>query len=117
LARPIIHVALVDAGAVGEIDNGGTTDDATPTFSGYGEPFARLEIYDNGVTIGDTEIGEDGTWSFAVSESLTLGEHLFSVAVAGVMSDPFALTVSAPGAGEPMAGDLLLDELLQPGSC
>ncbi|NKI70287.1 hypothetical protein GN109_12740 [Collimonas pratensis] len=136
LDRPIINVALVDADANGEIDNGGTTDDATPTFSGYGEPFARLEIYDNGVAIGDTKIGEDGIWSFTVSESLVLGEHLITVAVAGVMSDPFALTVSVPDAGghaiDPVLdtttaaiasgdqvdgatlGNLVLDELLQP---
>ncbi|HWX02010.1 Ig-like domain-containing protein [Collimonas sp.] len=114
LARPIINLALADAGAIGEIDNGGTTDDATPTFSGYGEPFARLEIYDNGLAIGDTEIGEDGIWSFTVSESLALGEHSITVAVAGVMSDPFALTVSFPEADEPAADGLALDELLQP---
>ncbi|PFH08137.1 hypothetical protein BCF11_0489 [Collimonas sp. PA-H2] len=101
LEKPVIKAAMNDAGAAGEIDDGGTTADATPTFSGYGEPFARLTIYDNGLPIGDTAIGSDGIWSFTVRERLDPGEHQFIVDVAGVMSDPFMLTVSAPEADRP----------------
>lgn len=108
LVKPVINAATDDLGAVGEIAAGGTTDDTTPTFSGYGEPFARLALYDNGVSIGDTSIEPDGRWSLTVSEPLDSGEHSFTVVVAGVASDPFMLTISAPGTGGP-AIDAVLD--------
>ena len=109
LAKPVINAAADSGSAAGELEDGGSTDDATPMFSGYGEPFARLTVYDNGLPIGDAEIGADGRWSFTVSEALDLGTHAFAVAVAGAMSDVFMLTIDAPADGGPEI-DALLDD-------
>ncbi|AZE56831.1 T1SS secreted agglutinin RTX [Pseudomonas synxantha] len=64
-----------DKGAVGGVDdnvgnnqglieNGGSTDDRTPTFTGDGRPGTSVEIIDNGKTIGTAIVGEDGKWEY-----------------------------------------------------
>ncbi|AZE73546.1 T1SS secreted agglutinin RTX [Pseudomonas synxantha] len=48
----------------GLIENGGSTDDRTPTFTGEGKPGTSVEIIDNGKTIGTAIVGEDGKWEY-----------------------------------------------------
>ncbi|MEW5562070.1 BapA/Bap/LapF family large adhesin [Enterobacter asburiae] len=58
---------------VGNVLNGGSTNDTTPTFSGTGEVGSTITIY-NGITnIGTATVGEGGTWSFTPSTPLTDG--------------------------------------------
>ena len=61
----------------GEITSGATTDDDTPTLSGKGKKGEVVKIYDNdGKTpIGETVVGEDGTWSFTPNPPLKGGDH------------------------------------------
>ncbi|CAM1657550.1 Ig-like domain-containing protein [Bartonella apis] len=61
----------------GEITSGSTTDDDTPTLSGKGKKGEVVKIYDNdGKTpIGETVVGDDGTWSFTPNPPLKGGDH------------------------------------------
>lgn len=61
----------------GEITSGSTTDDDTPTLSGKGKKGEVVKIYDNdGKTpIGETIVGDDGTWSFTPNPPLKGGDH------------------------------------------
>ena len=99
--KPTIDSAFDDFGVVGEIANGGSTDDTTPTLRGHGQPFSAVTVYDHDVRVGSAYTGPDGSWSFNVSNQLALGEHSFTVVGAGVTSEPFTLTVSAPDSPKP----------------
>ncbi|MDN8552380.1 Ig-like domain-containing protein [Citrobacter werkmanii] len=52
---------------VGNVASGGTTNDTTPTFSGKGEPGSTITIYNNGSEIGQTTVGDNGSWTFTPS--------------------------------------------------
>ncbi|MFJ2713268.1 Ig-like domain-containing protein, partial [Pseudomonas sp. NPDC087346] len=91
----------------GPIDNGGFTDDTTPTLSGGGQqPGDTVSIYDDGALIGTAQVGADGNWSFTPDPPLNEGEHEFTMVVtdpagnASDPSDPYIVTVdfSAPAA-------------------
>ena len=101
-AKPVIDAAFDDFGAVGELLNGSTTDDATPTLRGHGEPNSQAEIYDNGKFIGYANPDDSGNWTFHIYKALEQGEHVFTVAGSGVVSEPFTLTVGAPDGIKPV---------------
>lgn len=89
-----IDSAYDDAGQAGELLNGSSTDDVTPTLRGHAESNIPVFIYDNGQHIGVAFSDADGSWTFNTSQ-LQQGEHVFTVDVGdGVISDPFALNVS-----------------------
>ncbi|MCH7336873.1 Ig-like repeat protein Blp2 [Acinetobacter sp. NIPH 2699] len=101
--KPILEKVVDDVGDVkGAITAGGSTDDARPTLSGRGEAKAVLTIYDNGQPIGTVTVGNDGKWSFELSQDLALGSHnitLTQTDAAGntsEISDSFSFTVVAP---------------------
>lgn len=54
-------------------------DKALPTVTGSGAPGALIHVYDQGVEIGTTTVGKDGTWSFTPTSRLPDGEHSYSV--------------------------------------
>ena len=49
--------------------------DPTPTISGTAEPGAVIEIFVDGEKVDEVTAGEDGTWSYEVTEELATGEH------------------------------------------
>jgi hypothetical protein len=59
--------------------DGSRTADSTPTLTGTGEPGSRLDVKIDGVTVGTTTIGADGTWSLVVTTPLSTGVHTTSV--------------------------------------
>ena len=77
-----------DVGPVqGRIDDGSTTDDAQPTYTGriteagLSEGVASVNIYDKGVLIGSAAVDQSsGAWSFTPSVALASGGHSFTVA-------------------------------------
>lgn len=93
-----------DAGdLIGTVENGGSTDDTTPTLTGtLGAALGAgqtVEIYNGGVKIGDAVV--NGTsWSFTPSPALAEDSYSFSTAIvegglALVESDPYALGITA----------------------
>ncbi|MFV7530393.1 Ig-like domain-containing protein [Enterobacter mori] len=74
--KPVLGSATDDVGTIrGDLSNGGTTDDANPTFNGSAEPGSRVDIYDNGEHIGSTVADDKGAWQFTPTTPLPEGEH------------------------------------------
>ncbi|EPR88411.1 hypothetical protein L313_2465 [Acinetobacter haemolyticus CIP 64.3 = MTCC 9819] len=101
--KPILEKVVDDVGAVkGPISTGGSTDDARPTLSGRGEAKAVLTIYDNGQPIGTVTVGNDGKWSFEITQDLALGSHKITLTQTDAagntseVSDAFNFTVVPP---------------------
>ncbi|WP_202306893.1 BapA/Bap/LapF family large adhesin [Dryocola clanedunensis] len=97
---PQILLAQGDvAGTPADITNGGSTQSGDPLLSGKGEAGAKIEIFENGVSLGTTTVLGDGTWSLTPAPALGQGTHtLTAVATdvagnAGVPSTGFTLTV------------------------
>ncbi|MBK5143706.1 Ig-like domain repeat protein, partial [Budviciaceae bacterium BWR-B9] len=65
----------------GELKNGDTTDDATPTFSGQAEAGSIVTIYNDGVAIGSAKVGENGSWTFTPTTDLPDGNYKFTTTV------------------------------------
>ncbi|MBI3904393.1 MAG: Biofilm associated protein A, partial [Pseudomonas fluorescens] len=84
----------------GLIENGGSTDDTSPTFTGTGTPGNTVIIKDNGQVIGEVVIGTDGNWLFTPTTPLPEGAHSIVV----TEKDPSG-NVSAPSDGF----DLIVD--------
>ncbi|WP_109441682.1 Ig-like repeat protein Blp2 [Acinetobacter haemolyticus] len=108
--KPILEKVVDDVGAVkGPISTGGSTDDARPTLSGRGEAKAILTIYDNGQPIGTVTVGNDGKWSFEITQDLALGSHKITLTQTDAagntseVSDAFNFTVVAPATTNKMA--------------
>ncbi|MTH48529.1 type I secretion C-terminal target domain-containing protein, partial [Escherichia alba] len=73
---PVINGVTDDVGPiVGSLTSGQTTNDPRPGFTGTGEPGAVINVYDNGVAIGSTTVGDNGTWSFTPTTDLAQGNH------------------------------------------
>ncbi|WP_354648880.1 Ig-like domain-containing protein [Enterobacter cloacae] len=107
--KPTIDAALDDVGSVqGNLANGGTTDDPTPTLSGKAEAGSTVKIYDQNGLLGEVTAKADGTWSFSPVAKLPEGEHRFHVTATdkagntSVASDDFVLTLdyTAPDASK-----------------
>lgn len=105
----------------GSIENGGTTDDKTPTFSGGGlEPGDTVIIIDNGTEIGTAIVGEDGKWEFTPEEpGLEDGQHDIVVVIkdpAGNESEPsdppYVIIIDPNAPGKPGAGTGGIDDVL-----
>ncbi|WP_265349270.1 Ig-like domain-containing protein, partial [Enterobacter hormaechei] len=104
-----IDAALDDVGSVqGNLANGGTTDDPTPTLSGKAEAGSTVKIYDQNGLLGEVTAKADGTWSFSPVAKLPEGEHRFHVTATdragntSSASDDFVLTLdyTAPDASK-----------------
>ena len=50
-------------------------DSPTPTISGTAEPGATVEIFIDGEKVDEVTAGEDGTWTYEVTEDLGEGDH------------------------------------------
>ncbi|MFY9995004.1 MAG: Ig-like domain-containing protein [Leclercia sp.] len=73
---PSIIIADDDVGSItGSLADNQTTDDPRPTFTGSGEPGAKITIYDNGVAIGTVMVTADGSWTFTPTADLSDGFH------------------------------------------
>ncbi|HEM6741516.1 TPA: BapA prefix-like domain-containing protein [Citrobacter farmeri] len=74
----------------GPLNDGGQTNDTTPTLSGTGETGSIVTILNNGVPIGAAEV-IDGVWSFTPDSDLVEGHYNFTVTAkdaAGNTSQP-----------------------------
>lgn len=54
---------------------GESVTDTTPTITGTADPNATVEIFVDGVKVGETVADAQGSWSFDTTEALDLGEH------------------------------------------
>ncbi|WP_277967427.1 Ig-like domain-containing protein, partial [Pantoea trifolii] len=96
---------------MGPIENGGWTNDDTPTFSGGGQtPGDTIIIIDNGEEIGSVIVGEDGRWEFTPNPPMEDGQHSVEIIArdpAGNRSepsDPWVIIVDTEIPGKPGDG-------------
>ncbi|EOX8953709.1 Ig-like domain-containing protein [Enterobacter hormaechei] len=116
--KPTIDAALDDVGSVqGNLANGGSTDDPTPTLSGKAEAGSTVKIYDQNGLLGEVTAKADGTWSFSPVAKLPEGEHRFHVTATdragntSAASDDFVLNLdyTAPEASKVSITDVVDD--------
>lgn len=100
--------ALDDAGlTTGDIAPGGITDDSTPTLYGKSNSGGIVKIYEGTVLLGQTVVGEDGSWHFTPDVALSEGTHNLHATVTTAAhgessaSDAFTLTVDLTPPGTP----------------
>ncbi|ELP2150208.1 hypothetical protein ABG49_004967, partial [Salmonella enterica subsp. enterica serovar Soerenga] len=78
--KPIITQVLDDVESfTGPLVNGQTTNDNRPTLSGTAEAGARVEVFDNGVSLGLATLQPNGGWTFTPSQNLGEGAHRLTV--------------------------------------
>ena len=78
-AKPSFVVSDHKGDSQGVLSANATTDDATPTFSGTGQPGATIQIKDaKGNTIASAMVGKDGAWSVKLPTQSD-GTHSWSV--------------------------------------
>ena len=93
---------------VGSIENGGSTDDTTPTFTGTGTPGSTIIIKDGDKPIGEVIVDKDGNWEFTPDTPLAEGDHSIVIVEkdpAGNESNPspdfeFIIDLTAPAQSE-----------------
>ncbi|MBY4838458.1 hypothetical protein K5Y32_18730 [Pantoea sp. DY-15] len=93
---PVLDRIYDDVGAgIGDLSNGSKTNDNQPTLYGTGIAGHKVEVFDNGVLIGEAPIAADGSWNFTPGSKLAEGAHTFSVAHKGsdVKSPVWDITV------------------------
>ncbi|EGO2451742.1 BapA prefix-like domain-containing protein [Salmonella enterica] len=98
--KPIITQVLDDVESfTGPLVNGQTTNDNRPTLSGTAEAGARVEVFDNGVSLGLATLQPNGGWTFTPSQNLGEGAHRLTV-----------IATDAKGNASPAASfDLVVD--------
>ncbi|WP_236172807.1 Ig-like domain-containing protein [Pseudomonas pseudonitroreducens] len=67
----------------GDIQPGGSTDNAKPEIIGTGKPHVTITIYDGSSLLGTTTVQGDGTWTFTPPQALTLGTHSITAIATG----------------------------------
>ncbi|WP_449466931.1 Ig-like domain-containing protein [Stenotrophomonas humi] len=75
---------------VGFIQNGRYTDDATPTISGRGVAGEKIQIMVDGVSVGFTQVDENGRWKYTPDTGLEDGLRSLSavaISAAGIPSE------------------------------
>ncbi|WP_245609635.1 Ig-like domain-containing protein, partial [Trabulsiella guamensis] len=75
----------------GPVNDGDTTDDQSPTFSGTAQAGDIITVIDNGVVLGSAVAGDDGKWTYTPETPLAKGEHEVTTTVtdpAGNTSEP-----------------------------
>jgi VCBS repeat-containing protein len=77
---PVLDTVLDDvAPSTGNLSNGQSTNDSTPTLSGTGEIGSIINIFNNGVLLGVAPVDGTGHWTFTPLLPLLNGEHNFTL--------------------------------------
>ncbi|WP_058535680.1 Ig-like domain-containing protein [Legionella saoudiensis] len=103
---PILTDVISNVAPTGPINNGGTTNDTQPTFSGTAEAGDLISVYDGSTLIGTTTAAADGSWTFTPPIPLAEGAHSFTFTATnagGSTSTPtapfnFTVDTTAPAA-------------------
>jgi hypothetical protein len=68
------------APVLGNVGDGGVTNDATPVISGSGIVGAVVNVYDNNSLVGTANVDAGGHWAMLVPVNLVEGAHSFTAA-------------------------------------
>ncbi|EJF89278.1 Ig-like domain repeat protein [Bartonella tamiae] len=69
LAPVITSVYDDQPNVVGNVENGHTTDDKTPTVQGTGKASEIIEVFVNGQSAGTVIVGSDGNWELTIGNN------------------------------------------------
>lgn len=115
---PVLSGLYDDVGSVtGLIAKGGRTDDTTPTLNGTGTKGNVIEIWDGEKKIGETTVGENGTWSFTPGTALSAGDHSITTrerngsGVVGESSEAWKFTVDLTAPAKGTIGGMIDDSV------
>ncbi|MDR3503314.1 MAG: Ig-like domain-containing protein [Legionella sp.] len=75
---PVLSGLTSNVPPTGQINNGGTTNDAQPTANGTGVTGTVISADDNGTPMGTTTVDAAGNWTFTPPSPLTDGPHSFT---------------------------------------
>jgi large repetitive protein len=82
---PVIATLNDNVGTLtGNLTNGKSTDDATPTLSGTAQPNSTVTLYNNGVAMGTASTDINGNWTFT-TPALGEGSHAFTATATNVV--------------------------------
>ncbi|MEA5666804.1 Ig-like domain-containing protein [Stenotrophomonas sp. MH1] len=111
--KPAITSVLDDVGSeVGEIQNGGVSDDRQPQVKGSAEAGSTVVLFDAGVEIGRTTADVNGHWSITPATPLSKGTHTLTVQAidaignGSTLSDAFGFVTEVNGNDHPAALEL-----------
>jgi hypothetical protein len=96
---PEIEFILDNVGKGGYVEKNGTTDDDTPKLSGTAEPNSLVQIFDNGIKIGERRVSSTGYWEFTPVNPAYLvnGNHSFVVKSSnGTETEAWNIVVKVP---------------------
>ena len=71
----VIDTDAPDAPVITDPDDGSTTNDATPTITGTGEPGATVTVEVDGDEVGEATVDGTGNWELPLTDALDDGEH------------------------------------------
>ncbi|MDD2856208.1 MAG: Ig-like domain-containing protein [Desulfuromonadaceae bacterium] len=114
--KPIItsindNVALV----TGNVVNGGTTNDSTPTLSGIAEANSMVTLYDGAVTLASVTADATGKWSYTTAALADNSDHNYSVTATdaagnvSIASDLYSIHIDTTPPLTPLIGGLMDD--------
>ncbi|WP_285403610.1 Ig-like domain-containing protein, partial [Pseudomonas sp. MEJ086] len=111
-------VVIDDAGSVtGNVaDNGGVTDDNTPTYQGTGEAGATINLVINGAAVISVLVDSDGNWSYTAPLAVADGDYTVVVTqadTAGNVSAPVSTTFTV-STGSVELPTLVVSDNLEP---
>ncbi|VTP75415.1 Uncharacterised protein [Leclercia adecarboxylata] len=76
---------------IGNLLNGQSTDDTTPTLTGTAQPSSTITLYDNNVLLATVTTNSAGVWTWTPTVPLSNGPHAFT-ATAGNAAGTSAVT-------------------------
>ena len=114
---PTIERVYDDVGMLqGQLGQGDSTDDTTPTLSGKAEAGSTVHVYDNAQLLGSVVADVNGNWSYTPSPPLHNGGHAFVVTSqdkagnTSAGSAPFAIVVDTVPPAKPVIESVYDDQ-------
>ena len=112
-AQPgMAHAVLNDnvGSVLGEIMDGGFTDDTKPDYDGIAEENTTVRIFVNSSLVAELPVNDDGTWRYTPANDLEDGQYTYQTKVVndvgkeGPLSAPFRFTVDTTAPSAPVIG-------------
>ncbi|WP_418936793.1 BapA/Bap/LapF family large adhesin [Leclercia adecarboxylata] len=76
---PVITSVNDNVGSIiGNLLNGQSTDDTTPTLTGTAQPLSTITLYDNNVLLATVTTNSAGVWTYTPTVPLGNGSHAFT---------------------------------------
>ena len=101
------------------LNSGATTDDTTPTFTGFVDaPGMTILVRDHGKMIGSVEVEEYGDWTYTPNPALEAGSHSLTFEIIDSQgnvhaSAPFILQITPPVSAQTAGADEQTDKIIE----